>query len=54
MAKGKPYRLHLLAWEEIEDADNWYSRHSADASVGFVSDVFDAIKRIREAPSRWP
>ena len=54
MSESKPYRLHALAWLEIEGADEWYRQHSEDAAVDFVAEVFRAIRSIREAPHRWP
>jgi len=54
MARSKPYRLHPLAWQEIEAGDEWYASRSAQASMNFVSDVFSAIENIRKAPQRWP
>jgi toxin ParE1/3/4 len=54
MARSKPYRLHHLAWQEIEGADDWYRERSADASVGFIAAVSDAFKSISLAPKRWP
>jgi plasmid stabilization system protein ParE len=54
MPGSKPYRLHALAWQEIEGADDWYRQHSEDAATDFVAEVFTAIRKIREAPHRWP
>jgi toxin ParE1/3/4 len=54
MAGAKDYRLHPLAWQELEDADNWYLSHSYDASVEFLSDLYAAVEDISEAPQRWP
>jgi plasmid stabilization system protein ParE len=54
VARSKPYRLHPLAWEEIEGADNWYRQVNSEASDEFVAEVLGAIKSIREAPHRWP
>jgi toxin ParE1/3/4 len=54
MARSKPYRLHPLAWLEIEGGDEWYAQRSAQASTDFVADVFSAIENICEAPRRWP
>jgi toxin ParE1/3/4 len=54
MARSKPYRLHPLAWLEIEGGDNWYRQRSPQASADFVIEVFYAIESIREAPRRWP
>ena len=54
MARSKPYRLHQLAWQEIEGADDWYMCRSADASVGFIAAIADALDSISQAPRRWP
>lgn len=54
MARSKPYRLHPLAWLEIEGADDWYLQRSADASVDFIAAVSDAIDSICQALQRWP
>jgi plasmid stabilization system protein ParE len=54
MARSKSYRLHPLAWLEIEGADDWYRQRSPQASRDFVAEVFNAIETIREAPHRWP
>jgi plasmid stabilization system protein ParE len=54
MARSKPYRLHPLAWLEIESGENWYRQQSPDAGAEFISEVFGAVKSIREAPDRWP
>ena len=54
MARSKPYRLHPLAWQEIEGGDNWYRQRSPQASTDFVAEVFSAIESICQAPDRWP
>ena len=54
MAPGKPYRLHPLAWLEIEGGDEWYLQRSADASAGFIAAVSEAIDSICQAPQRYP
>jgi plasmid stabilization system protein ParE len=54
MAASKPYRVHPLAWEDIDAADAWYFERSRDASDGFVVEVSLAIETICEAPQRWP
>jgi toxin ParE1/3/4 len=54
MARSKPYRLHPLAWMEIEGGEDWYSQRSSDAAADFATDIWDAIKSIRQAPQRWP
>jgi|ERR1700683_2539170 toxin ParE1/3/4 len=54
MAGSKPYRLHRLAWQEIEGADDWYSQRSADASFRFIAAISGAFDDISQAPRRWP
>ena len=54
MAGSKPYRLHPLAWQEIEGGEEWYQRHNPDASVEFIAEISDAIANIRKASHRWP
>jgi toxin ParE1/3/4 len=54
MAGSKPYRLHRLAWLEIEGGDDWYRERNADASVAFISAIADALESIAETPRRWP
>jgi plasmid stabilization system protein ParE len=39
---------------EIEGGENWYRQRSPDASVDFIAEVSEAIKTVREAPTRWP
>jgi toxin ParE1/3/4 len=54
MARSKPYRLHPLAWLEIEGGDDWYRQRSPQASTDFIAEVRYAIESICEAPLRWP
>jgi toxin ParE1/3/4 len=54
MAGAKDYRLHPLAWREVDDADGWYLSRSYDASVEFLSDLYSAVEDISQAPQRWP
>ncbi len=54
MARSKPYRVHALAWQEIEGADDWYRQRSEDASIGFIAAMSDALDSIGRAPRRWP
>jgi toxin ParE1/3/4 len=54
MVRSKTYRLHPLAWEEIEAADDWYLRRSVDASIGFIDAISNALENISQAPRRWP
>jgi toxin ParE1/3/4 len=54
MARSKPYRLHPLAWQEIEGGEAWYQQHGSDVGLEFIAEVSDAIDRIRRDPHRWP
>jgi toxin ParE1/3/4 len=54
MPGAKPYRLHELASQEFEEADDWYFSRSLDASVEFLRDVYVALEDIAKAPNRWP
>jgi toxin ParE1/3/4 len=54
MAGAKPYRLHPLAWQETEGADEWYRRRSANASADFIDALDDAFNRIAQSPRLWP
>jgi toxin ParE1/3/4 len=54
MAGAKDYRLHPLAWREVEEADGWYLSHSYDVSVEFLSALYAAVEDIAQAPHRWP
>jgi hypothetical protein len=54
MPRSKPYRLHPLAWLEIEGGEDWYRQRSSDTGADFASDIGDAIKSIRLAPNAGP
>jgi len=54
MAESKPYRVHPLAWADIDAADAWYFERSPDTADAFVAEVSLAIETICEAPQRWP
>jgi plasmid stabilization system protein ParE len=54
MSEVKLNRLHALAWEEIEAADEWYLARSSDASQEFMTDVDAAVEEILQSPKRWP
>jgi toxin ParE1/3/4 len=54
MTEAKDYRLHPLAWREVEAADDWYFSHSFDASVAFLGDLQSALASVSQAPQRWP
>jgi hypothetical protein len=44
MPGSKPYRVHPLAWLEIDAAADWYEQRSEQASVAFIGAVFDALE----------
>lgn len=54
MAASKPYRVHPLAWQDIDSADEWYFERSPDASDGLIVEVSEALEAICQAPQRWP
>jgi toxin ParE1/3/4 len=54
MPESKPYRFHPQAWHEFESADDWYRQRSAEASVRFLSAVYDGLESIARWPRRWP
>jgi plasmid stabilization system protein ParE len=54
MAGNELYRLHPLAWEEIEAGEEWYRERSPDTSVGFIAAIAEALESVSEAPHRWP
>jgi len=54
MPASKPYRFHSQAWQEVEAAEAWYRRRSYEASVGFLSEIYDALENLAQWPQRWP
>src|SRR5262249_18875512 len=54
MPTSKPYRFHPAAWSDLETADDWYHAHSTDASLRFLSAVYDGLEKIARWPQRWP
>jgi plasmid stabilization system protein ParE len=54
MLRSKPYGFHPAAWSEVEAADGWYAERSADASVGFLTAISDALEMIAASSDRWP
>jgi plasmid stabilization system protein ParE len=49
-----PVRFHPLAAEEIEEAQAWYEERSLLAAAGFLQELSGAVRRIGEAPNRYP
>src|SRR5260370_41310618 len=54
MVAAREYRLHTLAWPEVDEADVWYLSRDYDTSVEFLSDLDAALEAISHAPQRWP
>jgi hypothetical protein len=38
----------------LEAADDWYLSRSVDASLAFLSEIYEGMETISEAPDRWP
>jgi len=54
MPARKLYHFHPEAWAEFEAADDWYRERSPEASVRFLSAVYDALETIAVWPESWP
>ena len=54
MPASKPYRFHPQAWQEVEAAESWYRRRNPEASIRFLSAIYDALERLARWPQRWP
>lgn len=54
MRGSRRYRVHRQAWLEVEAADDWYMARSPDASIRFLTDLYDAFDSIADTPRRWP
>ena len=50
----RPLRVRAVARREIDLAFEWYRVRSPRAADAFLTEVADAIRRIREAPERFP
>ena len=46
--------FHPRAWDEIEEAQAWYEERSLLAAAGFLRELSRAVRRIGEAPLRYP
>lgn len=47
-------RVRAVARREIDVAFEWYRVRSPRAAEAFLTELADAIRRIREAPERFP
>lgn len=54
MPGNKNYRFHPQAWQEVEAADDWYRTRNPEASVRFLSALYDGLENIARWPRRWP
>jgi plasmid stabilization system protein ParE len=54
MGESSSYRVHPLAWQEIDAADQWYFERSPEASDALIAEVAEAFETISGAPHRWP
>lgn len=46
--------FHPLARDEVEAAQAWYEERSLLAATGFLHEISVAVRRISEAPQRYP
>jgi plasmid stabilization system protein ParE len=54
MPASKPYRFHPQAWQEVEAAESWYRQRNPEASVRFLSAIYDALESLTRWSRRWP
>jgi plasmid stabilization system protein ParE len=54
MPASKRYRFHPQAWQEVEAAESWYRQRSPEASIRFLSAIYDALESLARWPQRWP
>jgi plasmid stabilization system protein ParE len=47
-------RFHPAAAAEVQAAVQWYAERSPIAAQAFATEVNACVKRIAEAPERWP
>jgi plasmid stabilization system protein ParE len=46
--------FHPAALQEVEDAQAWYAERSLLAAAAFLRELSDAVRRLRDAPDRYP
>lgn len=46
--------FHPLARDEVEEAQAWYEERSLLAAAGFLHEFSGALRRIGDAPHRYP
>ena len=47
------YRFHPEAFEDYQQAADWYAQRGSPLALRFVEAVEDAILKVAEAPERW-
>jgi plasmid stabilization system protein ParE len=51
---GRKVVFHPAADQEIEEAQSWYAARSEFAATAFAHEVDLVVRRVTEAPDRWP
>lgn len=46
--------FHPAALREVEEAQGWYEERSLFAASAFLRELTTAVRRIRQAPDRYP
>jgi toxin ParE1/3/4 len=46
--------FHPAALRDVEQAQGWYEERSAFAASAFLRELSTAVRRVREAPQRYP
>jgi plasmid stabilization system protein ParE len=46
--------FHPKALREVEEAQGWYEERSLFAASAFLRELTVAVRRLREAPNRYP
>ena len=46
--------FHPAALREVEEAQGWYEERSLLAASAFLRELSAAVRRIRDAPNRYP
>lgn len=52
--RGKRFRFHPEARQDIRDATTWYRERNPIVATQFRITVSDAVRHIVQAPQRWP
>ena len=52
--RSKRFRFHPEARQDFRDAIGWYRSRSPTVATEFRATVSDVIRRLVQAPQRWP